>query len=150
MQAAETIFGFISWSTEVNTHDLIKTLLEQGKNVLVPKIVSPTIMEAQQLHNWSDLKEDKLGILAPQTSIDFHGSVDVVITPGLGFTQDGHRIGFGAGYYDRWFYSSSQNYKIALAFEKQILKELPLEPTDIPVNEINTESREVIISTKLN
>ncbi len=140
---AQTIFAFVSWSSEVNTHSLIKMFLNQGKTVVVPKILSANRMEAQLLKKWSDLKEDRLGILAPLTSTQFNGEVDLVITPGLGFTDSGHRIGFGAGYYDRWFASHAVEFKLAVAFEVQIVDSLPIEATDIPVDLIITEKREL-------
>lgn len=141
IKAAKTIFAFISWSSEVYTHDLIRWLIQQKKNIVVPKILDKETMIAQRLDSWDDLISDKLGILAPAKAEKFEGPVDVILTPGLGFTEQGHRIGFGAGYYDRWFASHDAGVKIAIAFEIQIVDQLPLEVTDIPVDMIITEER---------
>lgn len=145
IKEAKTVFGFISWSSEINTHPLMKALLRENKTLLVPKILSREIMQAQILTDWTDLREDRLGILAPQTSFLHSESVDVVITPGLGFTDSGHRIGFGAGYYDRWFSQHEHSYRLAIAFEAQVIESLPVETTDIPVHEIITERRSILI-----
>lgn len=141
IKTAKTIFAFISWSSEVYTHDLIRQLIQQNKNIVVPKILDKETMIAQRLNSWDDLISDKLGILAPVKPELFEGTVDVTITPGLGFTEQGHRIGFGAGYYDRWFASYDAGFKVAIAFEVQIVDQLPLELTDIPVDMIITEER---------
>lgn len=141
IKTAKTIFAFISWSSEIYTHDLIRQLIQQEKNIVVPKILNAEKMIAQRLDSWDNLISDKLGILAPVKAEEFDGPVDVTITPGLGFTEQGHRIGFGAGYYDRWFASHESGFKVAIAFEIQLVDQLPLEATDIPVNMIITENR---------
>ncbi|MFK8069046.1 MAG: 5-formyltetrahydrofolate cyclo-ligase [Gammaproteobacteria bacterium] len=141
---ANVVFAYISYATEVITHDILKRLLADGKNVIVPKILSPTKMIAQHLENWEDLEPGILGILTPQKGAIYCDTVDVAITPGLGFTTKGHRIGFGAGYYDRWFATHNVFASIALAFEKQIINKLPTDKNDIPVGLIVTEDRVIV------
>jgi len=144
-QQAKIVFVYISWSTEVATHQIIKRLLSIGKKVLVPKIIDKETMVAQSLEDWEDLKPGTLGILTPSKGHITDETVDLAITPGLGFTERGHRIGFGAGYYDRWFSAHDVHLKVALAFENQIVDELPVEETDIPVDMILTEKRTIKI-----
>lgn len=98
---AKRVFAFISNGTEVHTHGLIQAFLREGKEVAVPKIVGRAPMMACLLRDWSALKPAKLGILTPVATEPDEDPFDVVITPGLGFTKCGHRIGYGAGYYDR-------------------------------------------------
>ena len=67
--------------------------------------------------------------------------IDLVIVPGLAFTVQGRRIGYGGGFYDR-FLSSCPGISCALAFEEQIVKSLPFDPAhDIAVSRIITETR---------
>ena len=146
IKAAHHVFIYISYASEVNTHDLINTLLKQGKNLAVPKIIKAEPMIATAFTGWDDLISDTLGILTPANTIPYPDIIDLVVTPGLGFTQSGYRIGYGRGYYDKWFAEHPVQQKIALAFEAQILDELPIDEFDIPVNKIITEDR--IIKTK--
>ena len=139
--SARAVFVYISYGSEVDTHNVISCLLANGKLAAVPKIVDSKRMAAHQFTNWDELRPAQLGILSPTKTDEYRGSIDVAITPGLGFTLEGHRIGFGAGYYDRWFSSHSVNWKVALAFEAQLLEYIPTETTDVPVDAIVTEKR---------
>jgi len=141
IQQAQVIFIFISYLNEVDTHGLLKYFLERGKTLAVPKILPSRPMIAVPFQSWDDLEKDAMGILTPSATEPYRGGVDVAITPGLGFTTEGYRIGYGRGYYDRWFATNSVQHKIALAFEAQLVKELPLEETDLPVDAIVTEDR---------
>jgi len=147
MQMARTIFLFISYGNEVHTHDLLKRLLNEGKTLAVPKILPSKTMIAVPFSHWADLAPGELGILTPPGEIPCTGDFDVVITPGLGFTPEGHRIGYGRGYYDKWFASHKVNHKIAITFEAQIIDKLPVDDADIMMDMIVTEKR--IIRTHL-
>lgn len=142
---ARTIFIYISYATEVHTHDLIKALLKEGKTLAVPKIVDSDFMEAESFSSWEDLVPGELGILSPANSKPCSGPFDVALTPGLGFTLSGHRMGFGRGYYDKWFAQNKTNHKIALAFEAQLVDEIPINDTDVPMEKIVTEQRVIIV-----
>ncbi len=142
---AKTIFIYISYASEVYTHDLVKTLLEDGKTLAVPKIVDSEFMEAESLSSWEDLIPGELGILTPSYSDPCNGPFDVALVPGLGFTLSGHRMGFGRGYYDKWFAQNEVKHKIALAFEAQLVDEIPIEDTDVPMEKIVTEERVITI-----
>jgi len=135
------VFIYISYTSEVDTHDLINTLLEQGKKLAVPKIINAETMIATAFTDWEALIPDKLGILTPANAIPYPEPIDNVVTPGLGFTPAGYRIGYGRGYYDKWFAKHPVQHKIALAFEAQILDELPINEFDIPVDKIITEDQ---------
>jgi 5-formyltetrahydrofolate cyclo-ligase len=145
IQAAQSIFLFISYGNEIYTHDLLKYFLKQGKTLAVPKILPEKTMIAVQFSQWEDLIPGELGILTPSGNTPYSGDFDVVITPGLGFTQQGHRIGYGRGYYDNWFASHNARNKIAIAFEAQLVDELPTDETDVPVDIVVTEERVIRI-----
>jgi 5-formyltetrahydrofolate cyclo-ligase len=149
MRSAGRVFVFISSGTEIHTHDLIRQLLAEGREVAVPKIVAKTEMIACRLHAWEGLRPAQLGILSPIATEPLDAEFDVVVTPGLGFTEAGQRIGFGAGYYDRWFAGHLSRYKIAVAFEAQIVPSVPTDENDIPVDAIVTEQRLIAIRNGL-
>lgn len=65
---------------------------------------------------------------------------DVVIVPGLGFSESGQRLGRGGGFYDRWL-AKFEGKKIGLCFEAQLLQKLPTEPHDVVMDLVVTEKR---------
>ena len=142
---ARTVFIYISYGNEVDTHGLLKHFLNAGKSLAVQKILTVKTMIATPFSNWKELVLGELGILTPPGNESHPGPFDVVITPGLGFTRQGHRIGYGRGYYDQWFATHQVQHKIAVTFEAQLVAELPVDATDIPVNMIVTEKRVIRI-----
>ncbi|MEE8234221.1 MAG: 5-formyltetrahydrofolate cyclo-ligase [Gammaproteobacteria bacterium] len=146
---ARAIFIYISYASEVHTHALIKALLNAGKTLAVPKIVNSDYMQAETFSSWEDLVTGELGILTPTDSTPCNGPFDVAITPGLGFTLSGHRMGFGRGYYDKWFAQNKVRHKIALAFEVQLVDEMPVEDTDVPMEKIVTEKRVIVVRSSV-
>jgi 5-formyltetrahydrofolate cyclo-ligase len=150
MHRARRVFVFISNGSEVETHGLVQTLLGEGREVAVPKIVGKTQMIACRLPAWSGLKPAQLGILTPEVTDPVEAHFDVVVTPGVGFTEAGHRIGYGAGYYDRWFASHSVGHRIAIAFEVQLVPTLPTDEHDLPVDAIVTERRLISLRDDVN
>jgi len=141
---ASTILFYVSYNNEVYTHDMIKFCISNKKNVVVPiadKKNNKLILS--KLENWDDLSIGSYNILEPkkekmkEISVD---EIDLIIVPGVGFDEKGHRIGHGKGYYD----SLLKNVKsptIGLAFEFQIIKNIPFEKHDVPVDKIVTEKR---------
>ncbi len=142
---ARLIFVYISYVSEVHTHSLIRALLDAGKTLAVPKIVNSNYMQAETFLSWEDLVPGEMGILAPANSTPCDGPFDVSITPGLGFTLTGHRMGFGRGYYDKWFVQNKVKHKIALAFEAQLVDEIPVEDNDVLMDKIVTEKRVIVV-----
>jgi 5-formyltetrahydrofolate cyclo-ligase len=141
VQKARTCFIFVGIGEEVATAPLIDRLAAAGKTLFVPKILGKTEMIACPFRGWDDLKPAQLGIPTPGGTERYDGPIDVAITPGLGFTVTGARLGYGAGYYDRWFAIHKVGARIALAFEAQILPELPTHDADLPVDMLVTERR---------
>lgn len=141
IHTASTLFCFISSGTEVATHELIRVWQEQGKTIAVPKIINSTQMIAVQIGAWDDLEPAELGILTPNASEPVQENIDVCITPGLGFSPAGQRLGFGRGYYDKWFSINTVKHKIAICYSCQLLEDIPTEETDYPVDMIVMEDR---------
>jgi 5-formyltetrahydrofolate cyclo-ligase len=141
VRAAECVFCFVSVGTEVHTHGIIDTLLARGKTVLIPKVPRGGPMRAVPMRGWNDLVPGTLGIPAPHGSEPWTGYVDVVVTPGLGFTAAGRRLGYGKGYYDHWFATHAHGVRIGVAFDCQVVGDLPVTDTDVPVHRLVTESR---------
>ena len=144
---SKTIFCYVSYKSEVETFALINYILESDTDLFVPKIISRTKMIAVKLDDIANLEFDDIGILTPKSNKILSEKVDAVITPGIGFTKKGGRLGYGRGYYDRWFSINEVKTKIGIAFEEQVVMNLPLEKTDINMDIIITE-KEIIKQKK--
>ncbi|TCI46269.1 5-formyltetrahydrofolate cyclo-ligase [Exiguobacterium sp. SH3S2] len=139
-QQAHTVALTLSLDLEVNTRPLIDTALKAGKSVLVPKVTEQGLT-FHEIRTFSDLEPGVMGILEPTTA-ETDLDIDACIVPGRVFDRSGYRIGWGGGYYDR-FLATYRGATIALAYDVQVLDEIPIEPHDIPVELIVTE-REMI------
>jgi 5-formyltetrahydrofolate cyclo-ligase len=145
VRVARTIMTYVTFRSEVDTRGLIDWALAAGKTVAVPRIRGPRKMEAFCLQEpaqdlvcgtW-DIPEpcDGLDACAPQT-------IDLIVIPGAVFAVDGSRIGYGGGFYDTYMHTLRPEVaRVALAFELQIVDELPREAHDLPVDAIVTERR---------
>ena len=141
IQTCKSIFCFVSLAEEVETHSLIDSMLQEGKLLTIPKIIHSKQMIAIPFKNWSELTPGQLGILTPMSSVPYKGEIDVCITPGIGFTANGTRLGYGQGYYDKWLAKHTVKYKIAVAFECQLVDNLPTDANDVAMDMIVTEER---------
>ena len=146
ISAARQLFVYLSFRNEVDTRPLLDALLQAGKRLAVPKILSKTEMIAVQFTGWENLKTAELGILTPTVADPLPGPFDICITPGLGFAEDGSRIGFGAGYYDRWFANNPVQKKIGIAYQCQIEPHLPRDEYDQLMNTIVTDQQVIEIN----
>lgn len=140
---SKVVFFYVSVGSEVQTHDTIKEVLDK-KRVAVPitEKISKTI-SASELLNLNELEEGSFGILEPKK--DFARIVDpkdldLIIVPGIAFDAKGRRIGYGHGYFDNFLKDISAP-KIALAYEMQLVDEIPASEKDVNVDFIVTEKR---------
>ncbi|HLC64671.1 MAG TPA: 5-formyltetrahydrofolate cyclo-ligase [Candidatus Nanoarchaeia archaeon] len=142
------IMLYASFDGEVDTHEIIKELLKRKKIVLLPKVGKKGIMPVN-VKRFNELKPRRYGILEPiGTRAHPANKIDCIVVPGICFDENGHRIGFGAGFYDR-FLSNVKCKKIGLAFDFQIVKKIPPHPHDIPVDVIITENRVIYCNRKV-
>ncbi len=95
------------------------------------------------MKSWKELSIGSYGILEPRTEKIRKTRVediDLIIVPGVAFDKKGNRIGHGKGYYDRLLDKTNAT-KIGLAFEFQLLKEIPTDKHDLPIDILITEKR---------
>lgn len=129
------ILCYVSFNNEVDTIEIIKYLLNK-KIVAVPKIENGK-MEFYIIKSLEELKVGSYNILEPITNKKLEDFNDVVsITPGVCFQSDGYRIGYGGGFYDKFYMEYPTIYKIGLCYKSQIVKNIEIQPFDIKVDEI--------------
>lgn len=141
---SQSLFVFVSYKNEVDTHRIIKHALSQGKKVAVPVILSiKEGMVAVTINSFQELKENKYGILEPpliETNIIAPQAIDLVLVPGVAFDEKGGRVGYGAGMYDRYLvHIKSDTPKLALAYKFQVLPQAPMEAFDVRLDGIITD-----------
>jgi len=140
---SKNIMFYVSFSTEVNTHNMIKDCLNADKNVYVPVIdLKKKCVHVSILSDFDDLVESTYGILEPRNDcreLISSKKIDMIIVPGLGFDPQGNRIGYGAGFYDTLLNKNKDPFKVALAFECQIKENVPTGQNDMKMNVIITE-----------
>lgn len=138
---ADCVFAYASMPDEVNLDALLKKCLELGKHVALPRVTGKRSMEAIELKRFSDLTAGKYGIRTVQDGEQIpKENLDLIIVPGVAFSEDGFRLGMGGGFYDT-FLEDFKGDTAALAFDVQLAKELPLDEHDARVGRIITESR---------
>ena len=136
----------ISRVFEVDTRKLIEQAWCEGKKVAVPRCKHGSReMDFYLFSSLDQLELGYAGIFEPkvkETELILSSDIDLLILPGMAFTTDGDRLGFGGGYYDR-FLSTYEGKLMALAFDFQMLAFVPVEGHDVPVNLIVTEERAI-------
>jgi 5-formyltetrahydrofolate cyclo-ligase len=138
----ETVMAYTSKEKEVNTVPLITALLERKNPVIVPIIVKEDVsLRLSYLRDFAALVPSTFGVPEPIGSeIPARGEdVETIILPMLGFDRTGGRIGYGAGYYDRFLEKFPNLRKIGIAFSCQEYPTLPLDETDVRMDYIVTE-----------
>ncbi|MGG0716495.1 5-formyltetrahydrofolate cyclo-ligase [Robertmurraya massiliosenegalensis] len=136
---SKTVGITVSRVPEVDTYQIIRTAWENNKQVVVAKCEpKERTMHFRTLTALDQLETVYFGLSEPivEKTIEVEKEqIDLLIVPGLAFTKDGYRLGFGGGYYDRYL-EDYKGQKLALAFPLQLVKKLPIESHDIPVDKI--------------
>lgn len=150
--SATRLLVYVSAGHEADTHGLIRQLLAMGRNVCVPRFdIAKQRYVASELRDFdADLATGKFEILEPKPEAIRPAApdqIDAALVPGLAFDETGNRLGRGMGHFDRLL-QEVRGRRIALAFDFQILDEIPAEPHDVRMDFIVTETR--VIKTKGN
>jgi len=137
------IFTFISTEEEVDTHNIIRHSLAIGKRAGVPITIpeKKELLVSEILDFDKELEMGFYNILTPKKEYIREVSpdiVDLVLVPGVVFSKDGYRVGYGGGYYDR-FLSRLNVLKIGICFHLQLQEKVPVGKFDIPVDIIITD-----------
>ena len=140
---AGVIHTYISLPDEPDTRAIIENCWSSGKIVTVPLVLTNTYdLFHSEIKSFDDLISGMYGIQEPSPEsriIMTPDMFDLVIVPGVAFDKKGRRIGLGKGYYDR-FLELTSAFRLALAFDCQLLENVPSELHDIPMDAILSES----------
>ncbi|MBP9853873.1 MAG: 5-formyltetrahydrofolate cyclo-ligase [Candidatus Omnitrophica bacterium] len=126
---AANILFYASFDGEVDTFEMITSSIKLGKTIGLPAIKKGGVQFSPRIiHNFeSDLEQGPYGIRQPKINPENEmKEIDLVIVPGVVFDKNNHRIGRGAGFYDRFLISLSEDvYTLGLAFDFQVIERLP-------------------------
>lgn len=139
---AKTIGIYVSIGKEVDTRTIIESGWSLRKRIAVPKVSLETKeMRFHEITTFSQLEETAFQLQEPlvaQCQEVTSSEIDLLIVPGLAFTKDGYRLGYGGGFYDR--YLATYNGKTcALTYQSQIVENIPIDHYDQAVQTILTE-----------
>jgi len=134
-QEAKVIATYLSFTHEFQTQGLIKRALKEGKKVLIPKTYPKGCMEFV-VYDPQQLVKTSFGLLEPQGDLEVvePSQIDLIHVPGLAFTTEGYRIGYGGGYYDRYL-ENFAGHTMSTIYPCQI-QNFNSEDHDIPVQEV--------------
>ncbi len=138
----DTVMVYSAKELEAPTRPIITTLLEKGNPGGVPIIVKADVsLRLSYIHDLSVLVPSTFGVLEPIGN-EIPASpkeIHTILLPMLGFDRHGGRLGYGAGYYDRFLAANPQIRKIGIAFACQEAERVPVDANDIHMNCIITE-----------
>lgn len=148
IKKADTLLLYCSLPDEVYTMDIIHKLQKLGKRIILPRVISECDMELREYTDDGDLKKGSYDIMEPCGNLfSDYATIDVAVIPGMAFDWKGNRLGRGKGYYDRCLAKIEQAekdsrqghiYKIGICFSFQMIKEIPTDGHDIPMDIVIT------------
>lgn len=139
-QEARTLFTYVALPREVQTADLIKQSLKLGKKVFAPRMKPGSFrFEVCEIRKLQGLKKGAYGVREPQGRKGPRvQKLDLIIVPGLAFDRMGNRLGRGKGYFDRFLEKRKGIPTVGLAFKEQMMRKIPAEKHDCPVDFVIT------------
>jgi 5-formyltetrahydrofolate cyclo-ligase len=144
---AETVMVYLNFKNEVDSLKMIEESFKAGKKVLIPYCKKETmeIIPAELNDIEKEIVRGKNGYLQTRKECVKPvpvEDIDLVIVPGIAFDKRCYRLGFGAGYYDRFLRKLNfEKPTIGVCYDFQIIHSIPTEPHDVPLDFIITEER---------
>ena len=135
---ARSLYAYLSFNQEVRTNPIIERAWADGKRVAVPKVIGNDMVFIW-LERFDQLAEGYYGIPEPVADGPIaDDATALVLMPGLAFDPQGHRVGYGGGFYDRFLEKEPDHPLVALCFDFQMLDHLEVEAHDVPVDVVIT------------
>ncbi len=152
VQRAKVIHAFIPDENrqEVNLIPLLEWVISNQKKLLVPVIEGSELISVE-LTSFNHLEKNSFGVREPVMRVpsSLESEIDLVLVPLLAVDSKGNRLGYGKGYYDRFFKRlNSQAFKLGVAFEFQVLNRVPATESDIRLDAVVTESGTMLCKNK--
>ena len=163
---ADTVFCFVNTKEEIDTRIIFEEAWKMGKRVVVPRCEGKGHMEAYEIHSFSELVEGSYGILEPGKNCKMvrPEEIQFAVVPCLACSVRGWRLGYGGGYYDRYFSraesmnaESKENgcagkrmIKAVICREQLLEEDICRKEHDIQMDIVVTERQKYLIEEELN
>ena len=143
---AKKIMAFLAMKGESNLDGFIRQALLDGKEVYIPVCLPGRQMEAGRLIDMEHFEKGPLGLrnLPAGYEVTSPESLDLVLIPGLAVSQEGIRLGMGAGYYDRYLARVPFEKRVAALWDFQVIPDIPSEPFDQKIAKIVTDKSVIV------
>ena len=140
LEAYEAFLCFYPFRQEVDLRPLYESLLATSKRLFFP-VTGKEEITFYEVSDLSEFHPGKFGILEPISEVVFEDVGDVLsFTPGLAFSESGERIGYGGGFYDRFYAAHPHITKVGVCFDEQLTREISVRDWDISMDFVATES----------
>lgn len=131
------IYAYYPLGKELSLLKTLQWALEAGKKVALPKVDGDT-MDFYEISSLDEVEEGCFGVMEPVTDKKVKWEEAVCLVPAVGFDKMGNRIGYGAGYYDKYFERHKRLVKVGIAYDFQIKDVIPTEENDIKMDYLFT------------
>ncbi len=145
----DILMAYCDKNNEVGTLTLCEDALISGKELYFPKVLenfNEARMEFYRVNSTTELTPGFHGIMEPLGDInrvfDYNRSLDkkvLMLVPGIAFDHEGHRLGYGKGYYDNYLRNKEAIMRIGICFSMQIIDKVPVTRNDLHVNYVLSE-----------
>lgn len=143
-QNFDHILCYSSIMNEPDLTEFISAAMKEGKHIYLPK-VHEDFMNFYEIRSLDDLKVGKFSVLEPMDlNKPYQGESGMICVPGVVFDVLGNRIGFGKGYYDRFFANGYSLSKVGIAYQFQIQDSWETDEFDVRMDRLCTEQEEVL------
>lgn len=144
-QLAKTVMLFLNFREEVETTAMAEATIAGKKRLVLPRCAPQGVLLPIEVRDLGqDLESGAYGIREPKLALGVvePSEIDLIIVPGSGFDLQANRLGYGGGYYDRFFERLNPlTPRIALGFECQIIPQVPVGKHDAKMTMLITENR---------
>ncbi|MBN8679549.1 MAG: 5-formyltetrahydrofolate cyclo-ligase [Chitinophagales bacterium] len=132
----KVVHTYLPMGDEVDVRPFIQQALQAGITIVAPKSLKGRQLENLILRSLDELEPGIFGTSHPAGGQVYTGAYDLFVVPGLAFDALGNRVGYGAGYYDKFLLTQSKGYKVGVCYPFQMVSALPTEPHDVPLDAV--------------
>ena len=132
------LHSFLPMGTEVDLFPLLDRAFSNGIEIFSPRSMKGRVMENYRYGGQDKLVSGIFGTRHPAGNEPYTGTFDMILVPGLAFTENGDRLGYGAGYYDTFLPQHPNAFTVAVCFPFQVVDALPVEAHDRAVDLVET------------
>ncbi len=142
------VYPYISYKKEFPTHNLLTTMIEDGKRIAVPKVMGNE-MKFFEIESLDDCQPGCMGILEPINDEKEVEEEALILVPGLAFDIHGGRLGYGGGFYDKYLERFPNCLTAAWIYDIQVIDSVPMEDHDHPIDYLILPDRGICTCRKV-